>query len=165
MSERKSQARTPRTTWEYAVSAADQMVLWHADASPGMSGEPLRTQAVVLLAASISQWAATAGREGPEIIGAPLEALSQSLRECPVSALRECPAVESCGAAERAHLLDAHGGPVFAAVQHATLDVLRHHLRDSSTTGSAVTIADRRAALQAAAAARSRYQDPDEGDF
>ncbi|MGK5548659.1 hypothetical protein ACSNOH_28585 [Streptomyces sp. URMC 127] len=146
--------RAPQTTWEYAVSAADQLALWHADSNPGIGEQPLRHQTVVLLGAAIYQWASNEGADGPGVIDAPLGALINVLRDHAIRALERCPAPADSGAEERTLLVYAYGGPAFDVVQHTALDVVQHHLNDASPV-TTVTIADRRPALQEAARRRA----------
>lgn len=54
--------RAPSGPWAYAVSAADQLLLWHGQGAPALLDEPLRTRAVVLLAACITDRA-----DGPDV--------------------------------------------------------------------------------------------------
>ncbi|MCF3105374.1 hypothetical protein IPZ58_27840 [Streptomyces roseoverticillatus] len=156
--------RAPRTTWEYAVSAADQLVLWHADSNPGIGKQPLRHQAVVLLGAAIYQWASDERQHGPGVADAPLGLLINLLRDQAVSALERCPATADCGAEERALLVHAYGGPAFDVVQHTALDVVQHHLNDAGPA-TTVTIADRRPALQEAARRRTANSVQDDEGF
>ncbi|WKK27848.1 hypothetical protein QZH56_36985 (plasmid) [Streptomyces olivoreticuli] len=140
--------RPPRTTWEFAVSAADTLVLWHAkDGDPRAGEEPLRLQTVVLLAAAIYQWAGDENQDGAAVAGVPLKVLADVLRGRASEALNKCPAPVGSGAKERAYLLDAHGTASFETVRRTALEVVLHHLDDAA---SVVTIADRRRAFQEA---------------
>ncbi|WP_449479311.1 hypothetical protein [Streptomyces abikoensis] len=146
----RAAVRPPRTTWEYAVSAADRLVLWHADnGAPRVGEDPLRLQTVVMLAAAVHRWASDAQQDGVEVASAPLTALVKLLRERALETLEECPAPAGCGGEERAQLLDQGDVAAFEAVRQTALEAVQHHLDDAV---GVITIADRRPAFHGAAA-------------
>ncbi|WP_424893463.1 hypothetical protein [Streptomyces sp. XH2] len=138
--------RPPRTTWEYAVSAADRLLLWHAENGHQDAGEePLRLQTVVVLAAAIHWWASDAQQDGPAVASAPLTVLAGLLREHALQLLRECPAPAGCGGEQRTRLLDS--GETFEHARRTALATVQHHLDDAT---GVITIADRRQIFHAA---------------
>ena len=149
MSESAPVSRAPATTWEYAVSAADQLLLWHADSVPSVLREPLRTHAVVLMAAAVVD---TARAHGVTVTGVPLNAVTECAWLHAASALEGCDAPAGMGGKEVALLLEEYGGGEFEAVQRVARDVLGHHLEEAG--GGPVTIADRVPELRRADRAR-----------
>lgn len=152
MSDSAGDRRIPVTTWEYAVSAADQLLLWHADTAPDLLREPLRTRTVVLVAAAVADTARVREMAGAAVTGVPLDAAAACVQLHAASALEGCSAPARAGAEEVGLLLAAYGTREFEAVQKTALEVLEHHIQDAG--GGPVTIADRREALQQAARRR-----------
>ncbi|MFB7552626.1 hypothetical protein [Streptomyces sp. NPDC056154] len=140
--------RHPTTTWEYAVSAADQLVLWHARNNPGLLHEPLRTRIVVLLAACVTDRARTAHLDGPDIIDVALTDVLTALNHYPVSSLESSGAPAGTGGEAAADLLRAYGTSEFDEVRRAGRETLTRHLADG---GPHARIADRRQALRESA--------------
>ncbi|MEV5568383.1 hypothetical protein AB0L54_36855, partial [Streptomyces sp. NPDC052196] len=89
--------RTPGTDWEYAVSAADQLMLWHAQVAPYTAQEPLRTRAVVLLAACLHDRAHAAHLIGPDIAQVELADVATTLEHHALSTLQSCSAPVGTG--------------------------------------------------------------------
>ncbi|MFI1798969.1 hypothetical protein ACH427_16710 [Streptomyces sp. NPDC020379] len=138
--------RPPRTTWEYAVSAADRLLLWHAENGHQDAGEEsLRLQTAVVLAAAIHRWASDAQQDGPAVASAPLTVLAELLREHALQLLQECPAPADCGGEERARLLDSD--EAFEHARRTAVATVQHHLDDAT---GIITIADRRRVFHAA---------------
>lgn len=128
--------------WECAVSAADQILLWHGQSAPALLEEPLRTRAVVLLAACITDQAV--GPTGPDVLAVPLAALVKCLDRYSASALEAADAPAGTGGEERQELLAAYGTDMFDGVRLAVREALTHHLVDS---GPGARIEDRRRAF------------------
>ncbi|GGT45435.1 hypothetical protein P6B95_38465 [Streptomyces atratus] len=133
MGERADGLREPRSQREYAVSAGDQLVLWHGRRRPGLLDDPLRTRAVVLLASCLADRAEAAGLEGPAVAKVPLADVVTVLDRYP----------DAVGGDIVDELLSAFGQPEFDAVRQAVRETLVYHLADS---GPHARIADRRQA-------------------
>lgn len=155
MSETAAGLRRPSTTWEFAVSAADQLVLWSADGAPAVAGEPLRTRTVVLLAAAVYDQAREARLEDAEVASVPLARVYDALRQPASSLLEACPAPAGIGGEERDWLLAQYGTDAAGQVTQAAQDAVNRHLAAAGTNND-VTIADRRPALREAARRRQR---------
>lgn len=140
--------RTPETSWEFAVSAADQLVLWCADGSPELGEDPLRTRTVVLLAAALHDRAQDAGLEGPSVIAVPLARVLDALKRHAASALEACPAPAGAGGEVRDWLLARYATADFDQVARAAQDVVEQHLAAHDVTTDGVSIDDRRPALR-----------------
>ncbi|TXS34164.1 hypothetical protein [Streptomyces sp. OR43] len=140
--------RAPTSRWDYCVSAADQLMLWHGRTGhPHVIEEPLRTRAVVVLAACLADRAVAADLDGPAIADVPLADALHILERYPVSALEACrnaPADRGGDAVDE--LLALYGQPVFEEIGHAVHESLAHHLADG---GPHVRTTDRRPALRA----------------
>ncbi|MEU8976463.1 hypothetical protein AB0D11_46215 [Streptomyces monashensis] len=136
--------RLPRTTWEYSLSAAGELVGWHLpldDEEP----EPDARETAVLLAAAVVALAADAGVSGPQVAALPLAApagqtsLLTTLHDHALPAPQACPA-DGLGSGERAQLLAVYGTPQWSAAQ----TVAEHHVQDSAGHGCPhPTISDR----------------------
>ncbi|MFF1916150.1 hypothetical protein ACFVYE_32105 [Streptomyces sp. NPDC058239] len=138
--------RAPSTRWEYAVSAADQLILWHASRhQPELLQEPLRTRAVVLLAACVNDRAVTQHLDGPDIAAVSLGEVLTALDWYAVSSLESSGAPAGSGGEECAELLQAFGTDKFNAVRAAAREALKGHLADG---GPHTRITDRRQALR-----------------
>ncbi|MEU9197740.1 hypothetical protein [Streptomyces hundungensis] len=133
--------RRPDSDWEYAVSAADQLMLWHARVAPYTAQEPLRTRAVVLLATCLIDRATAGQLTGPDIVQVQLVEAATVLERYVLSALQACPAPADTGGADRDHLLGVFGDDAFETVRHAVREALTHHLQ---VAGPHARIADRR---------------------
>ncbi len=131
MSECAGSHRAPATTWEYAVSAAGQLMLWHTGTTADVLREPLRTRTVVLVATAVAGTARIRGTAGPAETGTP------RWRACScthATALEGCGAPAGAGAEEVGLLMAAYGAPEFEAVRTAALEMLEHHLQDADGT-------------------------------
>ncbi|PJM98634.1 hypothetical protein CG740_34935 [Streptomyces sp. CB01201] len=140
MTDARTGLRRPATDWEYAVSAADQLMLWHAQVAPYTAQEPLRTRAVVLLAACLSDRATAAHLTGPDIAQVQLSEAATVLERYVLSALQACPAPPSTGDELRNYLLGVFDTDAFETVRHAVRETLTHHMQAS---GPRARIADR----------------------
>ncbi|MFE9123737.1 hypothetical protein [Streptomyces sp. NPDC007172] len=105
--------RRPDTDWEYAVSAADQLMLWHAQVAPYTAQEPLRTRSVVLLAACLSNRAQAGQLTGPDVTQVQLPEAATVLEHY---ALQACPAPPGTGDEQRDYLVAAFGTDAFQSV-------------------------------------------------
>ncbi|MFE3687790.1 hypothetical protein ACFXPM_31810 [Streptomyces sp. NPDC059095] len=141
MTDARTGLRRPGTDWEYAVSAADQLMLWHAQVAPYTAQEPLRTRAVVLLAACLSDRATAAHLTGPDIAHVQLAGAETVLEHYALSALQAAPAPTGTGDEQRDYLLAAFGDDGFETVRHAVREALAHHIQ---AVGPQARIADRR---------------------
>ncbi|WP_031045626.1 hypothetical protein [Streptomyces sp. NRRL F-5650] len=153
----------PRTTWEYCLSAADELVLWHMRQG-GNVPEAERPRVVTLIGAAAYGLASSISLDGPDIAGLPLtgpdESSSASLRGVlqhhALRALQRSP-YEVLGAAEREQLLAAYGNPAFDIAREAAVAVITHHARSSAETGQPhPTIRDRAPAMVGTRAVRAR---------
>lgn len=82
--------RAPDSSWDYCVSAADQLMLWHGQSGhPHVVEEPLRTRVVVVLAACLVDRAVAMGLD-PAIVDVPLAGALHILNRHPTSALEAC---------------------------------------------------------------------------
>lgn len=159
--------RPPATTWEYAVSTADQLVLWCADTEPEVGQEPLRTRTVVVLGAAIYDQARDSGLEGASVIGVPLARVHDALRWHAASVLEACPAPPHTGGEERDWLLAQYGTPEGDLVVRVAQDVVNRHLADADPHSGDVytSISDRRPALRERAGQFAALHTPEEEGF
>ncbi|MFJ7497834.1 hypothetical protein ACIQZB_43475 [Streptomyces sp. NPDC097727] len=139
--------RAPGTRWEYAVSAADQLLLWHGRTVAGLVEHPLRVRAVVLLGACIADRAEGAGLDGPAVAEVVLADVVRAVDHFAVSAMESCRTVpEDVGGEVVEELLRDYGTPGFEAVRQVVREALVCHISDS---GPHARIVDRRQALLA----------------
>jgi hypothetical protein len=140
----------PQNTWEYCLSAADELVLWHLRQGADLSAAD-RPQVVVLIGAAAHGLASSISLDGPEIAGLPLtgpdEGRSASVRGVlqhhALSALQTCPD-DALGASEREELLTLYGSEPFELARQVAVSVVTHHARLSGETGQPhPTIRDR----------------------
>ncbi|WP_405690943.1 hypothetical protein [Streptomyces sp. NBC_00057] len=137
--------RAPRSRWEFAISAAEQLLLWHGRTDPQVLQEPLRTRSVVLLGACIATPAVTAGLDGSDVSKVPLADAATVLERYVASALESCRDVpDSVGGRVVDEILSVYGQPQFEEIRHVVRETLAHHMADS---GPHVRIIDRRQAL------------------
>lgn len=153
----------PRTTWEYCLSAADELVLWHMRQGEDVP-EAERPRVVTLIGAAAYGLASSISLDGPDVAGLPLtgpdESRSASLRGVlqhhALRALQTSP-YEVMGAAEREQLLAAYGSPAFDLARETAVAVISHHARSSGQTGQPhPTIRDRAPAMAGTRAAGAR---------
>ncbi|KOG26343.1 hypothetical protein ADK35_04510 [Streptomyces viridochromogenes] len=146
--------RPPRTTWEYCLSAADELVLWHMRQG-GDVPEADRPRVVTLIGAAAYGLASSISLEGADVVGLPLTGPDESrsasvrgvLQHHALAALQTCP-YEALGAAEREQLLAAYGSHTFDLARETAIAVITHHARSSSQTGQPhPTIRDRAPAM------------------
>lgn len=116
MSASEAGLRRPATTWEYAVSAADQLLLWGADSTSAGLRQPVRVQAVVLLAAAVTDQARARHLEGTAVTDVSLQDLERTVRHHAASLLEACAAPAGTGGEEAEQLLAAYGNSGFEAV-------------------------------------------------
>lgn len=143
-----AELRQPSTTWDHAVSVADQLVLWHGEAEPRVIGEPLRLRLAVLLGAVIQDCAREAGLDGPGVLAVPLARVSEALRIHAASVREGAPAPAGTGDEFREQLLAEFGSDAFEEVWQAALEVVDHHLSDTDAAVEEASIGDRRPALR-----------------
>lgn len=148
MSEAGAGRRMPETSWEFAVSAADMLTRWCADRSPELSGAPLRTRTVVLLAAALHDRAKDAGLEGESVLEVPLARVLDALKRHAASVLEACPAPAETGGEVRDWLLAQYATAEFEEVARAAQGVAEQHLAAHDETVDDVSIDDRRPALR-----------------
>ncbi|WP_331720287.1 hypothetical protein OG985_50130 (plasmid) [Streptomyces sp. NBC_00289] len=155
--------RPPRTTWEYCLSAADELVLWHMRQGEDVP-EADRPRVVTLIGAAAYGLASSISLDGPDVAGLPLTGPDESrsvsvrgvLQHHALRALQTSP-YEVLGAAEREQLLAAYGSPVFDLARETAVAVITHHARSSGQTGQPhPTIRDRAPAMAGAPAAGPR---------
>lgn len=138
--------RAPIGRWEYCVSAANQLVLWHGRTAPHILQEPARTRSVILLAACLYDRAAAAGLDGAAVAEVQLAQAANVLERYMVSALEACrtfPAAEGSDVVDE--LLADCGTDRIEWVRQRVRQALAHHRADG---GPHVRIADRRSALR-----------------
>lgn len=147
--------RAPVSRWDYCVSAADQLMLWHGHTAPQVLQEPARTRTVVLLAACLHDRASAAGLDGTAVAEVQLGQAADVLERYPVSALEACrtaPAAEGGDVVDK--LLAGYGTDAFERVRQMVRQALatspgrRRPARPDRR-------ADRRAALRSAGRHRS----------
>ncbi|MFD0296439.1 hypothetical protein ACFWJS_28495 [Streptomyces sp. NPDC127061] len=141
--------RQPTTTWEYAVSAADLLALWHARSHPGLLGKPVRTRTVVLLAACIIDRARGAGLSGAAIVDVALADVLATVDRYALSSLEGCRAPAGIGGEAAADLLRLYGTLEYAEVHGAVRTALTGISRTAGRTPASPTAA-RRCARQPA---------------
>ncbi|MGW0493540.1 hypothetical protein [Streptomyces olivaceus] len=155
--------RPPQSTWEYCLSAADELVLWHGRQG-GSIREADRPRVVVLIGAAAYGLASSISVDGPDVAGLPLTGPDESrsvsvrgvLQHHALRALQTSP-YDVLGAAEREQLLAAYGTPVFDLAREAAIEVITHHARSSEATGQPhPTIRDRAPAMVGGRAAGAR---------
>jgi hypothetical protein len=155
--------RPPQTTWEYCLSAADELVLWHLRQGESISAAD-RPQVVVLIGAAAYGLASSISVDGPQIAGLPLtgpdEGRSASVRGVmqhhALSALQTCPD-DALGATEREELLTSYGSEPFELARQEAVSVVTHHARHSGETGQPhPTIRDRAPSMARARADNAR---------
>lgn len=146
--------RPPRTTWEYCLSAADELVLWHMRQGESVP-EADRPRVVTLIGAAVYGLASSISLEGPDVAGLPLTGPDESrsvsvrgvLQHHALLALQRCP-FEVLGAAEREQMLAAYGSRTFDVARETAVAVITHHARSSGQTGQPhPTIRDRAPAM------------------
>lgn len=142
--------RAPVSRWEYCVSAADQLMLWHGRTAPQVLQEPARTRTVVLLAACLHDRASAAGLDGVAVTEVQLGQAADVLERYPVSALEAC---RTAPAAEGGDIIDElladYGTDAFERVRQMVRQALAHHRADGGPhVRIAERIAERRSALR-----------------
>lgn len=145
--------RHPQTTWEYCLSAADELVLWHVQQG-GNVPVTERPRVVTLIGAAAYGLAASLSMEVHEIADLPLtgpdDADSRSrsmlgvLQHHAQAALQTGP-YEDMGAEERKQLLAAYGSPAFDSVRETAIAVIVHHAQSAGRPHP--TIEDRAPAM------------------
>ncbi|MEU6353163.1 hypothetical protein ABZ896_28205 [Streptomyces sp. NPDC047072] len=142
--------RPPRTTWEYCLSAADELVLWHMRQGRDVP-ETDRPRVVTLIGAAAYGLASSISLDGPDIAGLPLTGPDESrsasvrgvLQHHALTALQTSP-YEVLGAAEREQLLAAYGTSAFDLARETAVAVITHHAQSSGQSGQPhPTIRDR----------------------
>lgn len=146
--------RAPEGPWEYALSAADELVMWHLDTAEARDDRAddvaaRHTQVVVLLAAALYDRGVAAGLAGADLARVELGLVSGALEHHAASIIEAAPATAGLGGEQREQLLAGYGTPAFDDVRTAGLRVLAGHTRDGG-----VLLADRAAALAAESRAR-----------
>ncbi len=159
----------PGTTWEFSLSAAEELVLWHL-ASGDVPSVVRQRRTTVLVAAAVHAVAADAGLSGQQVADVPLVAavgqasVLTTLRDYALSALEAAP-VGELGNGDREELLAAYGTGGWGDVQTAALEVVDHHVLDAVGVGRPYpSIRDRAAAMartvaEVARARRKRMHD------
>ncbi|MCX5207554.1 hypothetical protein OG897_39890 [Streptomyces sp. NBC_00237] len=140
--------RHPSSVWEYAASAADQLLRWHAHGTPDRMEEPRHTRAVVLLAAAINNEVteADAGLAPPAaVLAVELANADRAVDAYAASALQLCPATPGVGLEERDALLTLYGTTEYSAVETHVREALAAHIADADNPQ--ITIHGRRDAL------------------
>jgi hypothetical protein len=133
----RTSPRLPRTTWQYILSVAGELVGWHLP--QGQERQPPVREAAVLLAAAVHALAADAGVNGPQVAALPLTSpagqtgLLTTLHDHALCALQACPGGE-LGSGEREQLLSAYGTPRWRAVRPAAQTVVEHMSRTLPST-------------------------------
>ncbi|MGP3983621.1 hypothetical protein [Streptomyces sp. KR80] len=147
----------PTMDWEYALSAADELVLWHlaTDTEEGQARAVRECQAhvVVLVAAAVHDRAVATGLVGAGIAQVELAEVLQGLRHHAASLLEAAPATAGLGAEQREELLADYDSDAFAVVRAAGERVVARHMADGGTT-----LAGRAAAMAAERRARRLRQ-------
>ncbi|QIQ06153.1 hypothetical protein [Streptomyces liangshanensis] len=144
--------------WEYALAAADELVLWHLGTAAARQDRVEEVQAhhapvVVLLAAALHDRALAADLAGTDLDRVELAAAYQVLEAHAVPAVEAAPAAPGLGGEQRAQLLAERETPAFEVVRTAALRVLAGHLADGGPL-----LADRAGALAAEGRARRLRQ-------
>lgn len=151
----------PETTWDFSLSAADGLVLWHQKQEDAEALEVEARWVVVLIAAAVHALAVSVSLEGPRIMHLGLggtAGVQGVLTHRSLTALRTCPD-DARGADEARSLIASHGGPWFASVQRAADAVIDRHVRTAVDEGrTRPTILDRASLPALADEARSRQQ-------
>lgn len=131
---------SPRTTWEYCLSAADELVLWHIREG-GAVPEAARPRVVTLMGAAVYGLATSISLSGPGIADLPLTGSGGSsasirgvLRYHALAALQRCP-FDVRGAAEREELLAAYGSDTFVSARDTAITVIDHLVRAAGQAG------------------------------
>ena len=141
--------RAPESTWEYCLSAADELVAWHlAQDAPASVTTDLHPHVVLLLAAAIHARATEARLQGPAVADVALDGpggvVDLVIRDAR-TVLRAAPARP--GEAQREQLLDSPAA-LLPTVQVAAAFVLLHHAATAGAVGA--TIRERATAMSAA---------------
>lgn len=123
------------------MSAADWLMRRYAAVDAAVLQEPLRTRAVVLLAAVVVDQAKRTGVSGKAIVSVRLAALLDRVGQDAAASLDGCGATAGVGREECGYLLSVYGTPAFETVRQAVQETVRHHLGEG---GAGTTIADRR---------------------
>jgi len=135
-----SNALEPGTTWEYCLSAADELVLWHLQQGENLEAESERPSVVVLIAAATYALSSSISLEGSQIahlaLGSPGGAggILGVVRHRPLAALRGWPA-DAMGRAETDTLIAERDSDSFEAVRSAAESVITHHVRSAAEAG------------------------------
>jgi len=144
-----SDALEPGTTWEYCLSAADELVLWHLQQGEILEAESERPYVVVLIAAATYALASSISLEGSQIARLALGSSEGSggvlgvVRYRSPAALRTWPE-DSLGSVEADDLIAGQDGVFFTSVRAAAEAVLTHHVRAAVEAGQPrPTILDR----------------------
>lgn len=139
MGDRIANGRMPENDWEFALSAANELVLWHqATADESMSPDR-QTLTVVLVGCALHSAAVAQHLSGPALAHVHLDAALTTVSSHSLSALEAAPVVPGLGA-EQHHELTR--GSLVDEVRADAVVVLERHLADGGQT-----IADRAAAL------------------
>ncbi|MEU8465675.1 hypothetical protein [Streptomyces sp. NPDC029003] len=104
-------------------------MLRHAQVAPYTAQEPLRTRAVALLAACLTDRAQARRLTGPDIAHVQLAHVATPLEHHTLSTLQACPAPADTGGEQCDHLLAVFGEGAFETVRHAVRRSLAHHLQ------------------------------------
>ncbi|MFD8597554.1 hypothetical protein ACFV1L_21385 [Kitasatospora sp. NPDC059646] len=126
----------PRTTWEYCLSAADELACIRSWPDTGQ-----QRQVVVVLAAVLAGGADAAGLTGARIADLPMDGIGGALDLLQVAkrlAVRAVQPPPGLGAQECAELLEADHES-YAEIQALAEDVLRRHL-DAAPPGAVPTV-------------------------
>ncbi|MFK0113956.1 hypothetical protein [Streptomyces sp. NPDC091217] len=144
MAEDTTALRQPETTWDYAMSAADSLTRWRARELPAVGRDPLRTDVVVLIGASLYARTRSALLDGPAVKDASLAYVRHLLLNAR-DWISDCPPPPGMGRDEMNVLLIEFER--FEIARYAAQDVLEAHLR--AAADPAVTVAGRAAAMRA----------------
>lgn len=134
------------TNWEFALSAADELVLWRLEAAV----QDHQPDVVVFIAAALYDRASAAGLAGSAVIHVPLDDVLRTVRDHAASTLEAAPATAGLGAEQRERLLANFGSVAFASVQTLAGAVIARHVG-----GGAATLADRAKLMSAHRRAQS----------
>ncbi len=145
----------PGSTWEFSLSAAEELLLWHLASGDAPPVDQQR-RTVVLVAAAVHAVAAGAGLSGQQVADVLLAAPAGSadvlgtLRDYALSALEAAP-VGELGGGEREELLAAYGTGRWQGEHNAALGAVDHHVQDAAGAGQPYPTVRDRAAVMARA--------------
>lgn len=134
----------PETTWDYAMSAADALTRWRAREVPAVGRDPLRTDVVVLIGASLYARTRSALLDGPAVKDASLAYVRHLLLNAR-DWISDCPPPPGWSDEEMNTLLIEFER--FEVARYGAQDVLEAHLR--AAADPAVNVKGRATALWA----------------